>query len=203
MAHSAACSRRHLLHVGAGAAVGAVFGAHAAHAGDADGTLSYALRPGTWADLREGAAPVALSAVLPATPQRVFATLVDPEPWPRWLSMVQAVVYRSEARGVGCERDVTVGTGDVIREHFIAWEPGARLTFYVTHSTSPLPSLFMEDYLLLPVAGGATRLRWTVQMALHAPASLLTPVAKAYFASQAKAGLSSLAALLSWAPQVR
>ena len=119
-----------------------------------------------------------------------------PEPWPRWLSMVKAVRYRGEARGVGCERDVTVATDDIIREHFIAWQPGARLSFYVSSTTSPLPSLFMEDYVLLPVAGGATRLRWTVQLALRPPASALTSVAKAYFRHQALGGLTRLAELL-------
>lgn len=165
-------------------------------AGDDMAAYPFSLRAGTWADLHEKTNPVCVSAILPASPSRVFATLAAPEPWPQWLSMVQHVHYRSDARGVGCERDVTVGTGDVIREHFIAWEPGARLTFYVTSSTSSLPSLFMEDYVLLPVQGGHTRLRWTVQMALHSPASLLLPVAKAYFATQAREGLSRLSALL-------
>ena len=100
-------------------------------------------------------------AVLPASPAVVFDTLADPTPWPRWLSSVAKVEYRTPF-GPGAVRDVTTRGIGVIREHFIAWDRGERFAFSVSSSTSPLLTSFYEDYLLKPVDGGQTRLIWTV-----------------------------------------
>jgi uncharacterized protein YndB with AHSA1/START domain len=158
--------------------------------------LTHALRPGTWGDLQHHREPLMMSAVLRASPARVFATLAAPEPWPRWLSLVQQVRYRSDARGVGCERDVTTAGGVVIREHFIAWEPGQRLAFFVSSSTSSALAMFMEDYALFPIAGGHTRLRWTVAFELQPPFSTASSVFGAVFRQEAEVGLRRLDALL-------
>jgi|GEM_PF-1000530 len=158
--------------------------------------LPHALRPGTWGDLQHHRQPLIMSAVLRASPARVFATLAAPEPWPRWLSLVQQVRYRSDARGVGCERDVTTAGGVIIREHFIAWEPGARLTFFVSSSTSSALALFMEDYALFPVAGGQTRLRWTVALELQPLFSPGASLFGAVFRHEAEVGLRRLDAVL-------
>src|SRR4051812_38261890 len=56
-------------------------------------------------------------AVLPASPQKVFATLADPAAWPRWLSLVDKVAYR-KPYGTGTVRDVATGGLGVLREHF-------------------------------------------------------------------------------------
>ena len=152
------------------------------------------LEAGTWRDLQHDRDPLLITAVLPASPARVFATLAAPEPWPRWLSLVENVAYRTDARGVGCERDVTVSGGGIIREHFIAWEPGHRLTFFVRETTSSLLAMFMEDYVLLPVDGGHTRLRWTVAARLTAP--MLNPAFRGVFRAEANTGLARLSTLL-------
>jgi hypothetical protein len=152
------------------------------------------LEPGTWRDLQHDRDPLVMTAVLPASPRQVFEALVAPEPWPQWLSLVERVQYRDGARGVGCERDVTVRGGGVIREHFIAWQPGERLTFFVREATSSLLAMFMEDYVVLPIEGGATRLRWTVAARLS-PAAL-APVFRRVFCQEAERGLVTLAALL-------
>jgi uncharacterized protein YndB with AHSA1/START domain len=158
--------------------------------------LPHDLRPGTWGDLQHHRQPLVMSAVLRASPARVFATLAAPEPWPRWLSLVEQVRYRSNARGVGCERDVTTAGGVVIREHFIAWEPGQRLTFFVSSSTSSALAMFMEDYALFPVAGGHTRLRWTVAFELQPLFSPASSLFGAVFRQEADVGLGRLDAVL-------
>lgn len=158
--------------------------------------LPHALRPGTWGDLQHDRQPLVMSAVLRASPARVFATLAAPEPWPQWLSLVEQVRYRSGARGVGCERDVTTAGGVIIREHFIAWEPGQRLTFFVSSSTSSALAMFMEDYALFPVAGGHTRLRWTVAFELQPLFSPASSLFGAVFRQEADVGLGRLDALL-------
>lgn len=187
-----------LLSVLGAAALGTTSGrASSSTPSSAPTSLPFGCAPGTLADLHHGHPLAVMEAVLPATPAQVFAALAAPEPWPAWLWMVQQVRYLDDRRGPGCERDVTVAGGGIIREHFLRWTPGERFTFWVTSTTSPLLALFMEDYLLRPVDGGQTRLRWTVRLSLRAPWAGLTPLATQLFQAEGARALPRLAAWLS------
>ncbi|HEY1101196.1 MAG TPA: SRPBCC family protein [Myxococcota bacterium] len=157
--------------------------------------MSFALRGGSLVDLQHDRDAVRIERVLPAPPLRVFTMLGAAEPWPKWLHLVKQVAYLDDKRGVGCERDVKLYDDSVIREHFIAWSP-ERVAFYVTRSSSPALSFFMEDFVLLPIAGGRTRLRWTVAYELAGAHTLLTPAYGPVFQQQAEAGLDRLTAML-------
>ncbi len=176
--------------VGVGAAIAGATTARAA----ADDALPHALLPCTPSFLRTAPHVIRATAVLPASPQRVFDTLAAPAPWPLWLTLVEHVEYRTPF-GPGAIRDVTTGAG-VIREHFLAWEPGERFMFHVLSSTSSMLSRFMEDYVLRPVQGGRTRLQWTVALEMNGLAALAGPAAAAVFEVAMPAGLARLAALL-------
>ena len=169
---------------------------------DDDERYPFALPAGTLADLQHQHDPIVMERVFPVTPSTFFRVLAAPEPWPRWLSLVEGVHYRDARREVGCERDVTVLGGGVIREHFIRWTPAEQFSFYVSSTTSDLLAFFMEDYVLRPVAGGRTRLRWTVQLRLKPPFSAATSMAKAAFRNQGLAGLARLATLLETSPNL-
>jgi len=158
--------------------------------------MSWDLRAGSLNDFQHGHELVTMTAVLPATPQRVFNMLGAAEPWPKWLHLVKQVAYLDETRGVGCERDVVLFDDSVIREHFIAWSP-ERVAFYVTKSSSPAMQFFMEDFVMLPVEGGRTRLRWSMTYELRGAYNALGPAFGPVFKAEAEAGLVRLAAMLS------
>ena len=157
--------------------------------------MSWELRPGSLNDLQHGNDVVTMTAVLPATPLRVFTMLGAAKPWPQWLHLVRQVNYLDDTRGVGCERDVVLFDDSVIREHFIAWSP-QRVAFYVTKSSSPAMQFFMEDFVMLPVEGGSTRLHWTMTYELRGAYNALAPAFGPVFKAEAEAGLVRLAALL-------
>lgn len=134
-------------------------------------------------------------AVLPAPPEVVFATLKDPEPWPRWLPLVTSVHYLSPG-GVGCERDVVTGGMGRIRERFFRWHEGSRFSFSVIAADTPLLVSFAEDYLLKPVDGGRTRLVWTVAVETRAWAFFAGPATMAAFQATFPSSMERLAAIV-------
>lgn len=161
--------------------------------------MPWDLRHGTLSDFQHTKELVRVTVVLPATPQRVFAMLGAAAPWPQWLQLVNKIVYLDDTRGVGCERDVVLFDGSVIREHFIAWSP-ERVAFYVTKSSSPAMKFFMEEFVMLPIEGGRTRLRWSMTYELRGAYNALAPAFGPVFQAEAEAGLVRLVALLSPRP---
>jgi hypothetical protein len=136
---------------------------------------------------------VEVSAVLPASAERVFATLADPEPWPQWFSFIRRVRYLDITRGVSAERDVTTRIG-VIRECFLAWQPD-RFSFFVRQTDASGLAAFAEDYRI-EALGERSRLTWHVYADLQPPlrpiASVVPPIGRLMFSRS----LRSLAAWL-------
>lgn len=157
--------------------------------------MSFELRPGSQRDLQHDREAVRIERVLPASPRRIFAMLGAAEPWPQWLKLVKEVAYLDDVRGIGCERDVKLLDDSVIREHFIAWSQ-QRVTFYASRSSSPALSFFMEDFVMLPVTGGKTRLRWSMAYELRGAYGVLAPAFGPVFQQQAEAGLDRLEKML-------
>jgi uncharacterized protein YndB with AHSA1/START domain len=92
---------------------------------------------------------------LPASPDKVFEKLAALAAWSDWYRGMKKVRIDGPARGVGALRTVWVGTTRV-QEHFIAWEPGERLTFALTHSNTPGIHSMVEDWVLTPDGPGTT-----------------------------------------------
>lgn len=97
---------------------------------------------------------------LPATPDEVFAVLADHEGWATWGGPITKVVVLGPAEGVGARRRVEIGPVKV-DEEFLAWEPGARFGFTVTHSSGPGIKSMCED-IQLAADGDGTRIRYAI-----------------------------------------
>jgi hypothetical protein len=99
---------------------------------------------------------------LAVPPERVFATLAEPETWPRWFPMMSRAAWTSpNTAAIGAEREVAVRAFGTFRERFIAWQPGVRYAFTMIGTTSPLVDAMAEDYRLSAVGGG-TQLEWVL-----------------------------------------
>jgi uncharacterized protein YndB with AHSA1/START domain len=106
-----------------------------------------------------------LSVTLGGSPEAVFAELADPPGWAKWFPLSRSFAWVSSATAcVGAERDVHLIALGSFRERMLAWEPGARIAFTMTASTSPLTARMAEDFRLIP-DGANTRLDWRVAAA--------------------------------------
>jgi len=97
-----------------------------------------------------------------ASPDALFARMVDPRSWLEWFPLM----YRAEwitpkTSGVGAEREVALRVFGKYRERMLAWEPGERFAFTMTASTSPLVKRMAEDWRMSR-EGNGVRLDWTV-----------------------------------------
>ena len=101
-------------------------------------------------------------AEMNATPAQVFAHFEDGDAWPRFFKGIRQVTWTSpKPFGVGTTRTVVLDTLTVW-EHFFRWEPGRRLSFYMTGISLPLVRRLAEDYLLEEISPGRTRFTYTV-----------------------------------------
>ncbi len=92
---------------------------------------------------------------LAAPPGRVFEVLADSPGWTTWFKGMRRVRIDGPKCGVGALRTVWVGPTRV-QEHFVAWEPGRRITFHIVESSSPGLRVMVEDYLIAPARDGST-----------------------------------------------
>ncbi len=86
------------------------------------------------------------TAKLDADPLSVFAELSDPS---LWFPLMRRSVWKTAATsGIGAEREVDVRTFGTFRERMLAWDPGERVAFTMTATTSPLVARMGEDWRL-------------------------------------------------------
>jgi hypothetical protein len=114
-----------------------------------------------------------------ASPSRVFEAFADVTSWPKWYPLMHRTSWISGSGGLGSEREVRLRLLGVFREKFIAWEEGARFAFTMTASTSPLASAISEDFALVKLPSGGTRIDWTLAAEPTAVGRALTPALKA------------------------
>jgi len=132
------------------------------------------------------------SAVVPASPERVFAVLADPATWPQWFADFQATWWTSPPpHGVGATREVRMRMLGA-RERFLAWEPGRRFSFAVDALTLPIVKRFVEDVRLEPAGAGRTRVTWTACYTPTAAMRLVHPLARPIFARMFARALAGL-----------
>jgi uncharacterized protein YndB with AHSA1/START domain len=118
-----------------------------------------------------------------ATPERVFDLFATGERQDEWFQDFVACRWTSgEPHAVGTTREIELKTLTV-KERFLAWERGRRLTFSVDAITLPIVKQMVEDLRFEPIDGGQkTRLVWHV---FYTPAPVMIAVhgaARAVFA---------------------
>lgn len=109
-------------------------------------------------------APVRIvaSATIPTRPAVLFDLFADVASWPAWFPMMKRAAWHGgRSGGLGAEREVALRLLGRFHERMIAWEPGARFSFTMIGTTSPLVRQLAEDYRLTAVDGG-TRLDWVL-----------------------------------------
>jgi len=101
-------------------------------------------------------------AILAGSPEKVFDVVASIEHEANWFPDFKDARWREPGvPGAGAIRDYRL-TYLTLVEHFTVWEPGERLTFWVSDCSLPLLRRFLENYEFSAVADGTTRLRWTV-----------------------------------------
>ncbi|MCW2497061.1 SRPBCC family protein [Jatrophihabitans sp.] len=103
---------------------------------------------------------------LPASPERVWASLVAPNSVADWTPLLRSIAWTSPRPfGVGTTRTVVLpGRAMTIREYFFRWEEGRRFSFYGLEANRPLFQRFAEDYI---VEEGPSGCRFTWSFALE------------------------------------
>lgn len=127
-----------------------------------------------------------------APPRRVFEIFAKGEGQETWFQDFKACRWTSpEPHGVGTTREIELKILTV-KERFVAWDEGKRLTFSIDASTVPLTRRMMEDMRFEAVGDKATRIVWTVH---YEPALLMRPIhpiAKLIFGKMFRASIEGL-----------
>lgn len=99
--------------------------------------------------------------VLNAPGERVFDVLVEDSDANIWFKDFVACRFTSPPpHGVGTTRDVEL-KALTVKERFLVYEPGKRLSFCIYASTLPMVREMAEDMVLTPCGDNQTRFTWT------------------------------------------
>lgn len=105
------------------------------------------------------------SVEIKATPDEVFAVLLDAECWTKWAFPITAVDWTTGFPiEVGSLRDVHMRGGLIGHEEFIAYEHGERMAFRFNEVSKEGVKAFAEDYRVTDLGGGRSRVEWTMAM---------------------------------------
>ena len=100
-----------------------------------------------------------------ATPDEVFAVLLDAESWTKWAMPITKVDWTSGFPiEVGSTRTVHMKGDMVGYEEFIAYEHGVRMAFRFNEASKDSIKAFAEDYRVTDLGGGRSRVDWTMAM---------------------------------------
>lgn len=129
-------------------------------------------------------APHRLANVLTidASPQRVFDIFATADHQDEWMPDFKACRWTSgEPHGIGSTREIEMKMLTV-KERFLVWEPGKRLTFSIDAITVPIISQMLEDLRFESLSNGqATKLIWHVHYTPALVALPIHPAARAVF----------------------
>ena len=93
--------------------------------------------------------------------------------------------------GVGSTREVEL-KALTVKERFLAWDPGKRISFCIYAITIPLISEMLEDMQLEPEGDGKTRLRWTAHYTPSLLMRLIHPVGRMIFSGLFQKSINGL-----------
>lgn len=128
-----------------------------------------------------------------ASAARVFEILSTGERQADWFKDFKACRWTSpEPHGVGSEREIEL-KALTVKERFLAWEPGKRLTFHIYAITVPLVTAMIEDMVLESTGDRTCRLTWRVHYRPTILMRLVHPIGRAIFGSMFRASANGLA----------
>ncbi|MEZ4314907.1 MAG: SRPBCC family protein [Polyangiaceae bacterium] len=135
---------------------------------------------------------LSFDALIEAPPERVFDIFANGEGQETWFQDFKAVRWNgSSPRGVGTTREIELKLLTV-KERFVAWERGVRISFSIDAITLPLVRRMMEDLQFEAVGEKGTRLVWTVHYDLTLGMRPLHPAAKMIFGKMFRTSLAGL-----------
>lgn len=127
--------------------------------------------------------------------QRVFAVLTEGNLEREWFPNFVSSTWLGEA-GPGVEREFCMTYMRII-EHFVEYEPGSRLRFYLTSATLPLLKRFAEEYELTALGPQRTRIRWRIGYEPHPFMAWAHPVLRPHFDKDFNTAVKRLTAYLA------
>jgi uncharacterized protein YndB with AHSA1/START domain len=132
-------------------------------------------------------------ATIAAPPERVFDILSDAQRMSSWFHDLVGVRWTTPApHGVGSTREVQL-EALTVKERFLSWEPGRRLSFSIYAMTLPLAHRLVEDIQLEADGAGRTRVQWRVHYTPSLLMRLVHPAVRAIFARMFRTSLQQLA----------
>jgi len=130
--------------------------------------------------------------LIDAKPERVFEIAATSEGQVEWFQDYVDSRWLNGLRAVGGEREVKLKLLTV-KERFLVWEPGKRLSFHIYACTMPFLKAMLEDWVFEPVGDHATRFTWRVHYTPSLAMRLVHPIARMMFGEMFKASAEGLA----------
>jgi len=127
-----------------------------------------------------------------ASPEEVWAVLVDNERWPEWFAAAKTCRTTSaQAQGVGATRWIHVDLFKV-NERFVAWDPPRRWAFTILDANLPGLISVVEQATINPLGGGKSQLTYVVAADVAPYMRPLVPVLRWRLAGMFKKGLGGI-----------
>ena len=102
--------------------------------------------------------------------EQLFSTLEHADSWSQFFPVIRHVEWTSpKPFGKGTTRTVTLVGGVKLEEVFWTWEPGRRMGFAITASSTRALKGLVETYDITPLADRRCKLRWQMAMKLNGP----------------------------------
>jgi len=128
-----------------------------------------------------------------ASAARVFQIIATGERQAEWFQDFVACRWTTaEPRGIGAEREIQLELLTV-KERFLAWEPGKRLTFHIYGMTMPFVKAMVEDMVIEATGEQSCRVTWTVHYRPSLLMRLGHPIGRAIFGKMFHASIQGLA----------
>ena len=131
-------------------------------------------------------------AILDAPPERVFDIWATGEAQAEWFKDFKECRWSNAERGVGAEREIELKILTV-KERFLVWDRGKRLSFHIHAITVPIVTAMLEDLTFEPSGDRGTRFAWRVHYRPATVMRLVHPIARPIFGGMFKASIDGLA----------
>lgn len=131
--------------------------------------------------------------VIDVPPARVFELFAYGEGQVEWFKDFKAVRWTTPAPyGVGSTREIELKLLTV-KERFLVWDPGERLTFSIYAITLPLVTAMLEDLRFEEMDGGRkTKLRWRAHYRPSLIMKAVHPIGRKIFGGMFTASINGL-----------